>query len=73
MPETLTYTPEWISEEDTAKWLGVTKNTLFKWRTSKGLAWTNINGKTVMYDRRQIETLLNENSTYKIEGKKLTA
>lgn len=70
MPETLTHTPEWISEEETAKWLGVTKNTLFKWRSSKGLAWTNINGKTIMYDRRQIEAMLYDNSTYSVGQKK---
>lgn len=69
LSNTLTYTPEWISEEDTAKWLGVTKNTLFKWRSTKGLAWTNINGKTVMYDRKQIEQLLFDNSTYSVGQK----
>lgn len=69
MPEVLEYQPQWISEEDTAKWLGVTKNTLFKWRTSKGLAWTNLGGKTPMYDRKQIEQLLFDNSTYSVGQK----
>jgi len=69
-----TYKPEWISADDAAKWLGVTPNTLFKWRTSMGLHYSALNGKTVMYDKRQIESLLNDNSTYAIIGdKKLTA
>lgn len=67
------YQPDWISEEDTAKWLGVVKTTLFRWRTSLGLAWTNINGKTVMYDRKQINAILNNNSTYKFQGIKLSS
>lgn len=70
MSETLSYQPQWISEEDTAKWLGVSKTTLFRWRSSKGLAWTNINGKTPMYDRLQIEKLLFDNSTYSVGQKK---
>lgn len=71
---TETYTPEWISEEDAAKWLGVKKNTLYTWRQKGELAWTNIHGKTVCYDKRQINDILNKNSTYAITGdKKLTA
>lgn len=67
------YEPDWISEADICQWLGITKTTLFRWRSSLGLAWTNINNRTVCYDRKQINRILNENSTYKIEGKKLTA
>ncbi len=70
MAELKIYTPEWISAEDAAKWLGVDTVTLFRWRTSKGLAWTNINGRTVMYDRKQINSILNENSTYAVLGEK---
>jgi predicted site-specific integrase-resolvase len=66
-----TYKPEWIKEEDACAWLGVTRVTLIRWRTSQKLAYTNINGRTVMYDKRQINALLNNNSTYKFEGKKL--
>lgn len=65
------YQPEWISEEDATKWLGVHKSTLHRWRQQLGLAFTAINGKTVMYDRRQINKILNENSTYKYQGQKL--
>jgi hypothetical protein len=61
--------PQWISAKDTAKWLGVDEVTLFRWRSSKGLAWTNINGKTVMYDKKQIEKMLFENSTYAFQNK----
>jgi len=71
MSKTETYSPEWISEADACKWLGVDRTTLFKWRKEKGLAWTNINHRTVMYDKKQINEILNSNSTYKIEGKKL--
>ena len=68
------YKPEWISAADAAKWLGVEENTLYKWRTTKGLAWTNIDGKTVCYDKKQINELLNANSTYSVlNEKKLTA
>jgi hypothetical protein len=63
-----TYKPEWINEEDAARWLGVHRNTLIKWRTSLGLAFTKINGKTVMYDKKQIETILNRNSTYAFQN-----
>lgn len=63
------YTPEWISEQDCAKWLGVTTTALFLWRKSLGLNWTNINGKTIMYDKKQITELLNKNSTYAVTGK----
>lgn len=72
---TETYSPEWISAEDAARWLGVEVNTLILWRDTKGLAWTNMGGgKTPMYDRRQINEILNRNSTYAITGnKKLTA
>jgi predicted site-specific integrase-resolvase len=59
-----TYKPEWIKEADACTWLGVNRNTLIRWRSTLGLAFTNINGKTVMYDRKQIEKILNENSTY---------
>jgi hypothetical protein len=58
------YQPEWINAADAAAWLGIEENTLFKWRTRLALHWTNINGKTIMYDKRQINQLLNQNSTY---------
>lgn len=65
-----TYQPHWISAEDAARWLGVEVNTLIKWRTTKGLAWTSLGGRTVMYDRKQIESMLNQNSTYAVTGEK---
>lgn len=69
-----TYQPEWINEQDACSWLGVDKSTLYRWRAQHGLAYTNINGRTVCYDRKQITELLNKNSTYAITGnKKLTA
>lgn len=59
--------PDWISAEDACKWLGVDYTTLFKWRTSKGLHWTTMGGgKTVMYDRNQINEILYNNSTYAV-------
>lgn len=69
------YTPDWISEEDAAKWLGVDKVTMFRYRTSLGLAYTHIKGKrSPMYDKKQINQILNSNSTYAVIGdKKLTA
>jgi len=68
------YKPEWINSKDAAKWLGVDPTTLFKWRSSHGLAWTQINGRTVMYDKKQLNEILNKNSTYSVLGeKKLTA
>lgn len=68
-----TYQPEWINEADLRKWLGIGKTTLYNWRKTMGIAWTNINGKTVMYDKKQIEKLLFENSTYAFQGLKQTA
>lgn len=65
------YQPEWVSEAEIAAWLGVTKTTLYRWRSQLGLAYTCINGKTVMYDRKQINEILNANSTYAMQGKKL--
>lgn len=73
MAQVETYTPDWQNEDKIAEWLGVDTSTLFRWRTTKGLAYTNINGRAVCYDRKQITELLNKNSTYKLEGKKLTA
>lgn len=58
--------PEWVSEEDVAKWLGVTSTTLYRWRSSLSLDYTNINGKTVMYDKKQINEILYNNSTYAV-------
>jgi hypothetical protein len=63
------YTPEWINVDEACKWLGVDRSTLFRWRTEKGLAWTNINNRAVMYDRKQLEKMLFENSTYSVEQK----
>ena len=60
------YVPEWISAKDAAAWLGIEENTLFKWRTKLNLNWTNINGKTIMYDKKEIHQLLNQNSTYAV-------
>lgn len=70
MKEQSTYQPEWISADAAANWLGVKKNTLFKWRTSKQLAWTTF-GRTPMYDKKQLNKILNEGSTYKMQGLKL--
>ena len=63
------YQPEWINVDEACKWLGVDRSTLFRWRTEKGLAWTNINKRAIMYDKRQIEKMLFENSTYSVEQK----
>lgn len=72
--QTKEYHPDWRSAQEIAEWLGVTVNTLFKWRTSKGLNWSNLEGKTVMYDKKQINELLNKNSTYAVlNEKRLTA
>lgn len=73
MIETTEYQPDWRSAEDIAAWLGIEVNTLIKWRTTKGLAWTNLSGKTVMYDKKQITELLNKNSTYAVVGDKKLA
>lgn len=70
---TETYSPDWRSAEEIAGWLGVEVNTLIKWRSTKGLAWTNLNGKTVMYDRKQLMDMLNNNSSYAIIGDKKLA
>lgn len=68
------YKPEWENSEKIAEWLGVDPTTLYKWRTTYGLAWTHINNRTVCYDRKQITEILNKNSTYSVLGeKKLTA
>jgi hypothetical protein len=69
------YTPEWISEEEALRWLGVDRITLFRYRKSLGLAFSYLNGtRTLMYDRKQINEILNSNSTYSVVGdKKLTA
>lgn len=69
------YTPEWISEEDAAKWLGVDKVTLFRYRKTLDLAYSYMKGTRVpMYDKKQINEILNRNSTYAVIGhKKLTA
>jgi phage antirepressor YoqD-like protein len=62
------YQPEWINVDEACKWLGVDRSTLFRWRTEKGLAWTNINKRAIMYDKKQIEKMLFENSTYAFQG-----
>lgn len=69
------YQPDWRSAEEIAEWLGIHPNTLILWRTTKGLAWTNMGaGKVPMYDKKQITAILNQNSTYAIIGdKQLTA
>jgi predicted site-specific integrase-resolvase len=66
------YQPDWINEQDACAWLGVRRITLIRWRSSLGLAFTNINGRTVMYDRKQINKILNERSTYQFDGTFLT-
>ena len=58
------YSPEWISAQDAAAWLGIEENSLYRWRAKFGLHWSNISGKTIMYDKKQLNQLLNENSTY---------
>lgn len=74
MAQVQEYKPDWQNEDTIAEWLGVDTSTLFRWRTKHKLAYTNINGRVVCYDRRQITDLLNKNSTYAISGdKKLTA
>jgi hypothetical protein len=69
MTPNTTYQPEWINVDEACKWLGVDRSTLFRWRTEKGLAWTNINNRAVMYDRKQLEKMLFENSTYAFQEK----
>lgn len=65
------YQPHWISAKEAAEWLDIKPKTLILWRQTKGLAWTTMGGgRTVMYDRRQIEQILNANSTYAITGEK---
>lgn len=74
MQEPSTYTPEWIKESDVCHWLGVDKSTLYRWRQQFGLAYSAINGRNIMYDKKQIIQILNTNSTYAYSGdKKLTA
>lgn len=70
-----TYQPEWTSEEDICKWLGIDKSTLYRHRISLCLAYTYLNGtRGLMYDKKQIKEVLNKNSTYAIfSDKKLTA
>ncbi len=63
-----TYFPEWINEKDAAEWLNVHRNTLNKWRIEKGLHFTHINKRHIMYDKKQLIQILNENSTYKAAG-----
>jgi hypothetical protein len=62
------YEPEWINEAEVEAWLGVTKMTLWRWRNAKGLAWTNVNGRSIMYDKKQIIRMLNAESTYRFMG-----
>lgn len=73
MKDSQPYEPDWISEADAMQWIGVSKVTLFRWRTTLGLHWTNLNGKNPMYDRRQLKEILNKNSTYAFSGQKLSA
>lgn len=63
------YQPEWINVDEACKWLGVDRSTLFRWRTEKRLAWTNINKRAIMYDKKQLEKMLFENSTYSVDQK----
>jgi hypothetical protein len=60
--------PEWISEADVVNWLKVSKTTLSNTREKIGLAWTTFNGKTVMYDKKQIDSILFKLSTYSTTG-----
>ena len=63
------YLPDWISESDAAKWLGITKAALRRMRSAHAFAYTTIcEGKIVMYDRTQIVKMLNENSSYRSSG-----
>lgn len=65
------YQPDWRSAAEIAEWLDIKPNTLILWRQTKGLAWTTMGGgRTIMYDKRQIEEILNQNSTYAITGEK---
>lgn len=73
MAQVQPYIPDWRNEDEIAEWLGVDTSTLYRWRTQHSLAYTNINGRTVMYDKKQITEMLNKNSTYKLQGKLLTA
>lgn len=71
---TETYTPDWRSEQEIAEWLGVDKVSLFRYRKSLGLAYTYLNGtRTPMYDKKQIDQILNKNSTYAVLGEKKLA
>lgn len=73
MAQVESYTPDWQNEDKIAEWLGVDTSTLYRWRTQHGLAYTNINGRTVCYDKKQITELLNKNSTYALLGEKKLA
>lgn len=66
------YQPDWITEKDVRDWLKISRTTLWKWKKEGRVAYTKVAGGKTMYDRKQINEMLNENSTYKYLGLKLT-
>lgn len=73
MAQIETYIPDWRSEQEMIAWLGVDKSTLNRYRSKLGLAYTylNVEGqRTLMYDRKQINLVLNKNSSYAVLGEK---
>lgn len=64
MAKTTEILPDWISEETACAWLGISRHTLIRWRKDKGLHYTSVNKRTIMYDRGQLNNLLFSNSTY---------
>jgi len=61
------YKPDWISAKDAAEWLGVSQSSLFRWRKKLGLSFSYMGfGRTLMYDKKQINEILNQNSTYSV-------
>lgn len=62
------YQPVWASEHDVCQWLGITKQSLVHCRIQYDLAFTTFGGLAVMYDIRQINGILNENSSYQASG-----
>jgi len=55
--------PNWINEQEAWKCLGVSPGLLVKIRSEKGINYSYLTNKRVlMYDRNDIEELLNKNS-----------
>lgn len=57
--------PDWITEDEAAKMTNYSAETLRRYCKSGKLpiSTTNIKGRSWMYDRKDIEKMLNENAT----------